>query len=41
MFSSVGVHPLPEVASGYSDAFYNALKQYSKYDKSVSSQCQA
>ena len=41
MLYSDGVHPLPEGASGYSDAFYNALKQYSKYDKSVSSQCQA
>lgn len=41
MLYSDGVHPLPEGASGYSDAFYDALKQYSKYDKSVSSQCQA
>ncbi|WP_411703082.1 acyltransferase family protein [Corynebacterium sp. LaCa142] len=41
MLYSDGVHPLPEGATGYSDAFYDALKQYSKYDKSVSSQCQA
>lgn len=41
MLYSDGVHPLPEGASGYSEAFYDALKQYSKFDKSVSSQCQA
>lgn len=36
---SDGVHPMPERTGEYSDAFYDALKQYSKYDKTVSSQC--
>ena len=36
---SDGVHPMPERTGEYSDAFYDALQQYSKYDKTVSSQC--
>ena len=36
---SDGVHPMPERTGGYSDAFYDALKQYSNGDKTVSSQC--
>ena len=36
---SDGVHPMPERTGEYSDAFYDALKQYSKGDKTVSSQC--
>ena len=36
---SDGVHPLPERTGEYSDAFYEALKKYSNYDKTVSSQC--
>ncbi|WP_408935305.1 acyltransferase family protein [Corynebacterium marquesiae] len=36
---SDGVHPMPERTGEYSDAFYDALKQYSTGDKTVSSQC--
>ena len=36
---SDGVHPMPEHTGEYSDAFYDALKQYSTGDKTVSSQC--
>ena len=36
---SDGVHPMPERTGEYSDAFYDALKQYSNGDKTVSSQC--
>lgn len=36
---SDGVHPMPERTSEYSDAFYDALKQYSNGDKTVASQC--
>lgn len=36
---SDGVHPMPERTGEYSDAFYDALKQYSDGDKTVSSQC--
>lgn len=36
---SDGVHPMPERTGEYSDAFYDALKQYSTGEKTVSSQC--
>ena len=36
---SDGVHPMPERTGEYSDAFYDALKQYSNGDKTMSSQC--
>ena len=36
---SDGVHPMPERTGEYSDAFYDALKQYSDGDKTVSSEC--
>ncbi|WP_408929132.1 acyltransferase family protein [Corynebacterium marquesiae] len=36
---SDGVHPMPERTGEYSDAFYDALKQYSNGEKTVSSQC--